>query len=400
MAVQSILSSAVIVVTCLLNLNEAQNRDYILATWKERTMDWNAAEQYCQDTYESHLATMLTQQDYDHSYNYSYFGGFNGLNDRDENGQYQWIDGTPCDHPDNSPLCSEYFEANDDIPGYCSLIPWGGHKSTESLCTTDYNQFFCNKVRSYVYVKEAKSYKDAEKYCQETYQTHLATITSKQDINNALSKILKSNKNVWVGLYNYQNDNIWLDGTEVVVDDVIDFVELQPDGSNCRSFEYNDSYIRDNDGCNELLPFVCNKRARPREYILGEETDKTFVEAQEICRTKYGTGLATVITEEEFSDAMYLLPYFEVGWIGLAKDDRDQQYKWLDGSECSVDNTECVPYWNEHDPNEPNYDCVMLWQNGRAKSRECEKSALYYLCNKPMKSIEIVSQEPDVKTEI
>ena len=126
------------------------DRDYIVAIWKERTMDWNAAEKYCQDTYESHLATMLTQQDYDIAYNYSYFGGFIGLNDKDKNGKYSWIDGTSCDAPNNSPLCSEYFTPNEDIDGYCSLIPWGGRKCDEALCSTTFTQFYCNKGISYI----------------------------------------------------------------------------------------------------------------------------------------------------------------------------------------------------------------------------------------------------------
>ena len=225
-------------------------------------------------------------------------------------------------------------------------------------------------------------------------------MTSKQDMNNALSKIFKSNKNVWVGLYQSEGENVWLDGTEYVKDDSTELVELKQDGSNCRSFEYNNSYIGDSDKCDNLLPFLCNKRVKPREYILGEETDKTFDEAEEICKSKYGTGLATVITEEEFSDVMFLLPYFEVGWIGLKRNNKEQGYKWSDGSECSVNNNECIPYWNEHDPNEPNYDCAMLWQNGRAKSRECDKTALYFLCNKPVTSVVVLDEANKIKTEI
>ena len=50
-------------------------------------------------------------------------------------------------------------------------------------------------------------------------------------------------------------------------------------------------------------------RVKPREYVLGEEKDKTFDEAEEICKSKGETGLATVRTEEDFSDAMLSLLY-------------------------------------------------------------------------------------------
>ena len=135
-------------------------RDYIVALWPDKAMDWNSAETYCQDIYDSHLATMLTADDYERAYNYSYFGGFNGLHDKDEDGQFLWIDGTQCDSLDEnhieSAYCTQYFNPDPDIEGYCSLIPWGGYKCNEALCSTTYNQFYCNKG---IYIYQKSQYK-------------------------------------------------------------------------------------------------------------------------------------------------------------------------------------------------------------------------------------------------
>ncbi len=126
-------------------------------------MDWNEAEQYCIDTYESHLAAILTQTDYERAYNYSYFGGFIGLTSKNKDGKYKWIDGTPC--ASNVETCTQYFNPNEDIPGYCSIVPWGGHKCNEALCSTTHTQFYCNKGMKNICLSQYKYIQQTQYHC-------------------------------------------------------------------------------------------------------------------------------------------------------------------------------------------------------------------------------------------
>ena len=109
-------------------------------------MDYLSAEEYCKNTYDSHLGTMLTDDDWSLAYNYSYYSGFNGLNDIDEDNQWSWIDGTQCTGTKNDGSCSDRFELPDSPNNeFCSKIPWGGWKAEPYPCDAEFTQFYCNK---------------------------------------------------------------------------------------------------------------------------------------------------------------------------------------------------------------------------------------------------------------
>ena len=130
-------------------------RDYIfsLRLLQQDELLWTDANQYCQDTYDSTLATMITQRDFDLAYNISFFGGLIGLNDLDNDGQFSWIDGSPCymttDSTVNSSFCSELFRANQryNTIQKCSRTgyPSGAKYPTDWNCNITYRQWYCNK---------------------------------------------------------------------------------------------------------------------------------------------------------------------------------------------------------------------------------------------------------------
>eukprot|EP01084_Bolivina_argentea_P258861 436583_1 len=45
-----------------------RDRDYILFTWKERSMSWIDAEQFCVNSYDSHLGSIISVQDWERQY--------------------------------------------------------------------------------------------------------------------------------------------------------------------------------------------------------------------------------------------------------------------------------------------------------------------------------------------
>eukprot|EP01084_Bolivina_argentea_P207667 354274_1 len=88
-------------------------RKYILEQSSEK-LTWNQAEDLCQSIHSSHLATIITDNDYSTVLdmmeseiitNNGYLTAWIGLNDRFEEGQWTWADGSKCVTSDGS--CSQ-----------------------------------------------------------------------------------------------------------------------------------------------------------------------------------------------------------------------------------------------------------------------------------------------------
>ena len=230
----------------------------------------------------------------------------------------------------------------------------------------------------------------AQNYCQSEYGTYLATIQP-YDIPNVESVIQNAtDTDLWTGLISFENAEsgyIWLDGTEFNVDDIGTNGDLSINlngNSECASYQSIGS-ITNEISCDQSLPFLCNKRPKAREYILVSQ-NLTSHAAQDYCQEVYGTGLATVVTEEEFSDALKLIPVLEEAWIGLRK--INGSYVWLDGTSCTETDGNCISYWNAFaDPPEPNLPCAWIWHNGAARTEVCNTAPTidirHFLCNKP-----------------
>ena len=135
-------------------------RDYIFIIKPESDqITWLDANEYCYSNFDSTLATITTPNDFSLAHNYSSYGGYIGLHDPNDNNQWEWLDGTPCDEvvsdPNNTQFCSDYLEPNpdynstiNDTEASCSIIPSEGHIIHDYDCniTTDNpSRFYCNK---------------------------------------------------------------------------------------------------------------------------------------------------------------------------------------------------------------------------------------------------------------
>ena len=242
------------------------------------------------------------------------------------------------------------------------------------------------KGRGYIYVKQPKSFYDAEEHCKTEYGTHLATITRFIDIDNANSML--KDENVWIGQYSNNKYQIWLDGTEFVQDATNFELDIDLYSSNCRSLQI-DGYIGNSNECDELLPFLCNREIKTREYIVVKQT-MTYMESQEYCLENYATDLATVITAQELSDIIGLIGMESDGaWIGLKKmyDNHQNEWEWIDNTQCIEFNGDCTQFW---DIIEPIHDCAYVSKvNGRIHSKLCMERMEYFVCNKPLKYYEV-----------
>lgn len=133
---------------CIISLSQSQLRDFILIkrTLDENGLSWSDANEYCQNEFDSNLATIITTEEYQLAYDISYLGGLIGLNDIDDDDQFTWIDGTPCENND-TPYCTDLFIPTNDPVQKCSITapPPGDQYPTDWNCNDTYKQWYCNK---------------------------------------------------------------------------------------------------------------------------------------------------------------------------------------------------------------------------------------------------------------
>eukprot|EP01084_Bolivina_argentea_P064692 117948_1 len=73
--------------------------------------------------------------------------------------------------------------------------------------------YLCNAQSShYILVESNLSWVDAENYCVNLFETHLASIHSTDDMNNA--KTICNVNHCWIGLYSFWNRWEWTDKTD------------------------------------------------------------------------------------------------------------------------------------------------------------------------------------------
>lgn len=118
----------------------------------ESQQTWEEANDYCASTYGTSLATIKNQGDADAFFaikeyyqdvalgESAYF--WTGLHDQDEDGQYVWASGFPCD---GDCVTDYWYTGYPDDNGYCIFVMQGSTSGTELLrnypCSTD-NQFW------------------------------------------------------------------------------------------------------------------------------------------------------------------------------------------------------------------------------------------------------------------
>eukprot|EP01084_Bolivina_argentea_P276463 471727_1 len=118
----------------------------------QQLANWQEAQDYCLANYGAPLATITTEAEYQQALrdiNGSRLDTFIGLNDRDTEGLWQWIDGTDCSYTITG-LCTDDShwspnEPNDSGTEDCGVInPVGyGNKYNDLHCNSDC-YFLCN----------------------------------------------------------------------------------------------------------------------------------------------------------------------------------------------------------------------------------------------------------------
>ena len=127
----------------------------------------------------------------------------------------------------------------------------------------------------YIGVNTLMNWTNAESYCESTYNTTLATITSSTE--NALAIIAAvysgaTDGTIWIGFNDFDNEGTfeWLDGTRNDLYNYTNWASGEPNedngGEDCTQIMYhgnNNKFGTWNDlPCRDALSFVCNAYLR------------------------------------------------------------------------------------------------------------------------------------------
>lgn len=93
---------------------------------------------------------------------------------------------------------------------------------------------------------------------------------------------------------------------------------------------------------------------------------KTWLNAKSHCETAFGTGLATIISDDQLREAISIANANSISeslWIGLNDIDNEDNWVWSSGIDCNYAlNGNCKNdyHWDDGQPNNSNNDCAEL----------------------------------------
>ena len=132
-----------------------------------QVLTWNESEAFCQEVYDSHLATIVTQQDMKDAVALNVGQAWIGLNNigstgvsvADTEDNWNWIDGTSCDNPkiygnDSDASCGTSIYWRHEIliqqNGNCAYLD--GDEFSTALCDQGGKGFLCNGLPTVDYI--------------------------------------------------------------------------------------------------------------------------------------------------------------------------------------------------------------------------------------------------------
>jgi len=252
---------------------------------------------------------------------------------------------------------------------------------------------------NYVYIPTAKTFEDAETFCQDEFGTHLASI---HDATQSSEIYSLSTEDAWLGLNDRDNEGkwAWTDGSDY------DYTNWKPGEPNnlgdedCTTSSHRWSRSRKwNDfRCSSARPFMCNRY--PMHTISANyfyvPIAKTWMDAEQFCQDRFGTHLASIHNEAQNSEIYGL--FSGAAWLGLSDRDNEGKWVWTDGSAYDFKN------WY---PGEPNNwggyeDCTTSHRWSSVKKWNdlgCSK-ARTFMCNRysspPQSPTQLPTQLPTV----
>jgi len=250
------------------------------------------------------------------------------------------------------------------------------------------------------------TWNEAEFYCMSVYKTHLATITSIEELNYINSIALDD---YYIG-YNdklFEEKFIWssrvysifnnFDSGELLETTLTDNF---PDERDCVYAKYTSNFKWFRISCKTMQTryFFCDKPKTSSKYILVRTpiNNITWDDAQIECQTRYNTNLATIKTASDHLTLNYMAQDFSY-YIGLNDKINEGIFKWI-SDETSIKYTYKAFYGGgEPSIRTPTKNCVMAAWNSFGEWRDVEcnvaKTRLFF-CDKPIKHLEYYKVTP------
>ncbi|XP_030286087.1 macrophage mannose receptor 1-like [Sparus aurata] len=227
--------------------------------------------------------------------------------------------------------------------------------------------FLVCPLHVYHFIKEPKTWKEAQRYCRENY-TDLATVYDMNDTQRLSDSV--NTGEAWIGLHNDvgQDNRVWhwsLPGVEVTK---YFWADNQPNDKNgienCVVIKNNKWY---DTACSDKRAFICyDEKPSEKKYTIHDDK-KSWSEAQKHCRENHidlVSGLHQLVDRNlrvKIKDHNNL-------WIGLFRDG----WRWSDGSKASFRN------WESFKDDNSKKCAVTLLPSQIWYSRDCDEKKSFF----------------------
>ncbi|XP_048039455.1 C-type mannose receptor 2-like [Megalobrama amblycephala] len=192
--------------------------------------------------------------------------------------------------------------------------------------------------RQYHFIREAKSWTEAQRYCRENY-TDLATVDNMNDMNELKSVSDKANNYVWIGLKKTGVDKWqWSLGDPVLY---LNWGSGQPNNGDERCAIMTNGQWHDGSCSDSWFVLHCMNRSNTGLIFVNKQ--KNWREAQSYCRQNH-IDLVSVRNQNENQQLQKFINDSRISgevWIGLFRD----SWEWSDQSNSSF------RYWKSDQPN-------------------------------------------------
>ncbi|KAI4894690.1 hypothetical protein NFI96_031585 [Prochilodus magdalenae] len=238
----------------------------------------------------------------------------------------------------------------------------------------------------YVFVKESKTWTEAQNYCRQTY-TDLATINTMEEMKKLNATLTdKTSSSVWIGLsrgrtwkwqWSLADGGFYSEGGAYQ-----NWSSGEPDNAKGKGNEFCVGMFKDKGTwfdvrCDAPFTFVCydEKKTNTERYVFINKEKKSWYEAQSYCRDHH-TDLVRVRNQTENQQIFNLTTQSHSDsdiWIGLFND----SWTWSDQSDSSF------RYWKSGPDDYGQGDecaAVSITEKGQWDNETCSNQ-LPFICH-------------------